>query len=185
LRNKTSFTFIQGISGVFSFDFEIFSDRSVISQGVFAVVVNAGVNALTAKFDLEQVLYVENWVDIHKYVEIKGNNGYSSVDFSSPLILNQIRGSISCTRICNIFLLSEIEFNKLKANDEFSFIQGIKEVNSFTFTTVNNRSIISTNLFAVVVNPGNLPLTAEYNLQQDLQYEPIPEDWISCISFWF
>jgi uncharacterized Fe-S cluster-containing radical SAM superfamily enzyme len=114
LRAGRAFTFIQGRTGVFSFTFNTLSDTSVISQGVFAVVVNQNANSLDAKFDLEQDIYVENWEYIRRSIYTNGNRGFSAVDFATYAY--QVRGVVTCTRTCDIFLVTGTEFNNVTFN---------------------------------------------------------------------
>jgi hypothetical protein len=104
LRAGRGFTFLQGRTGVLSFTLSTLSDTSTISQGVFVVVVNQNTNSLEAKFDLEQDIYVENWEYIRRNLYTNGRNGFSDVDFATYAY--QIRGTVTCTRTCDIYLVT-------------------------------------------------------------------------------
>jgi hypothetical protein len=54
----------------------------------------------------------ENWNPIVRTISVNGNKGYGGVNYPN-LFTFQIRGSVSCSSICDIYLLSQTEFDQV------------------------------------------------------------------------
>ena len=107
-----------------------------------------------------------NWSTIRRRLQVNGNKGFGAVDYSTSA--RQVRGDVECTNTCDIYLMTELEFNKLRKGQGFNYIQGRTGVTSLKFTLINDRDVIARHLFAVVVNTGAFSLDATWVLEQDV-----------------
>jgi hypothetical protein len=52
------------------------------------------------------------WQRISKQLTVNGNKGYGAVDYSKFAL--QVRGDVTCTALCDIYLLDTAQFENVK-----------------------------------------------------------------------
>jgi uncharacterized Fe-S cluster-containing radical SAM superfamily enzyme len=52
------------------------------------------------------------WQRISKQLTVNGNKGYGAVDYAKAAL--QVRGQVSCTSTCDIYLVDTVQFENVK-----------------------------------------------------------------------
>eukprot|EP01080_Neovahlkampfia_damariscottae_P007310 gene7310-11629_t len=109
----------------------------------------------------------DNWRVIRRTVDVNGNNGYGSVDYSTNA--KQIKGHVGCSDRCDIYLVTRAEYQKLIAGNAFQYIYGQKATTTYDFRLITDQSVIKRHLYAVAVNTNGFVIRATFTLEQDVE----------------
>eukprot|EP01080_Neovahlkampfia_damariscottae_P007313 gene7313-11632_t len=111
--------------------------------------------------------FAQNWIKKKHTVDVKGDNGFSAVDYDPAA--KQIKGHVECSSQCDIFLMTIEEYHKLNSSKAFEEIDGKTRTGSYEFKPITDQNIIKQHLHAVVVNQNAPTIEATFILDQDIE----------------
>jgi hypothetical protein len=107
-----------------------------------------------------------NWTRFIKRNIPISAKGYQAVPFDETAL--QIDFKVSCTDKCDIYLILEEEFNKLKESKPFKFIKADMKT-KYSSNEFKDTDIISQGIFIVVVNPNDFVIKTSLYLRQQFE----------------